>query len=105
MSRRVEFRGQSGKTYAFVSVEAEASLRPIGVTYVIAEQAAGVWRLPAGELYFTQAIQRLSGTLLAPGARKTSVEGRVTGDRIRFTLNSDVYTGHPQTRRALDSRI
>lgn len=45
MSRRIEFQGQSGKTYAFVPVEGETSFKPIGVTYVIAERDAGVWRL------------------------------------------------------------
>ena len=44
-SRRVEFRGRSGETYSFVPLESEGSLRPIGVTYVIAESAADGWRL------------------------------------------------------------
>lgn len=43
-SRRVEFRGRSGATYSFVPLESEGSLRPIGVTYVIAEPGDG-WRL------------------------------------------------------------
>jgi hypothetical protein len=41
----VEFRGQSGATYSFVRLEGEASLRPIGVTYVIADTTADGWRL------------------------------------------------------------
>lgn len=45
MSRRVEFRGQSGKTYAFFPVEGEATFRSIGVTYVVAEPGAAGWRL------------------------------------------------------------
>lgn len=45
MSRRVEFLGQSGTTYAFVPVDGEASFRPIGVTYVVAEPGADGWRL------------------------------------------------------------
>jgi hypothetical protein len=61
--------------------------------YLVPAKVAGVWRLPAGEVYFTQEIQRLSGTLLASGGRKIPVEGKVTGERIRFTLASDVYTG------------
>lgn len=43
--RRVEFQGQSGATYSFVRLEGEASLRPIGVTYVIADATADAWRL------------------------------------------------------------
>jgi hypothetical protein len=42
---RVEFRGQSGATYSFIGVDWEAPLRPIGVTYAIAEPNAGGWRL------------------------------------------------------------
>src|SRR2546423_12582492 len=61
--------------------------------YLVPAKVAGVWRLPVGELYFTQAIQRVSGTLVAPGGRRTPVEGRVTGEHIRFVLSSDVYTG------------
>jgi precorrin-6B methylase 2 len=88
-------------TYRIDGWEEEASAETGGecvswctaLLYLVPAKVGGVWRLPAGELYFTQQIQRLSGTLLAPGARKTSVEGKVTGDRIRFTLNSGVYTG------------
>jgi hypothetical protein len=61
--------------------------------YLVPAKVAGAWRLPAGELYLTQEIQRLSGTLVAPGGQRTPVEGRVTGERIRFVLSSDVYTG------------
>jgi precorrin-6B methylase 2 len=61
--------------------------------YLVPAKVAGVWRVPVGELYFTQAIQRVSGTLVAPGGRRTPVEGRVTGEHIRFVVSSDVYTG------------
>jgi len=61
--------------------------------YLVPAKVSGVWRLPAGEVYFTQEIQRLSGTLIASNGRKIPVEGKVTGERIRFTLDSDVYTG------------
>ena len=61
--------------------------------YLVPAKVDGAWRLPAGELFFTQQIQRLSGTLVAAGGRRAPIEGKVTGDRIRFTLDSDVYTG------------
>jgi hypothetical protein len=41
----VEFRGQSGAVYAFLPLETGAALRPIGVTYVVAESGAEGWRL------------------------------------------------------------
>jgi hypothetical protein len=45
LSRRVEFRGQSGAVYAFLPLAGEAALRPIGVTYVVAEAGVDGWRL------------------------------------------------------------
>lgn len=45
LSRRLEFRGQSGALYSFSRLDGEGSLRPIGVTYVIAEATVDGWRL------------------------------------------------------------
>jgi hypothetical protein len=45
LSRRVEFRGLSGASYSFIRLEDEASMRPIGVTYVIAVRDGQAWRL------------------------------------------------------------
>lgn len=45
MSERVELRGRSGKLYSFFRLDAQTAVRPIGVTYVIAERAPGGWRL------------------------------------------------------------
>jgi hypothetical protein len=45
LSRRVEFRGQSGEMYSFLRLNGEEALRAIGVTYVIAETADDGWRL------------------------------------------------------------
>lgn len=45
LSRRLEFRGQSGALYSFTRLDGEDALRPIGVTYVIAEATADAWRL------------------------------------------------------------
>ena len=61
--------------------------------YLVPAKVAGAWHLPAGDVYFTQEIQRLSGTLVAAGGQRTPVEGRVSGERIRFVLSSDVYSG------------
>src|SRR5687767_14084882 len=36
---RVEFRGRSGAVYAFMRLDGEQALRPIGVTYVVANRA------------------------------------------------------------------
>ena len=62
--------------------------------YLVPAKVAGVWRLPTGELELAQDVQRLSGAFMAPGGRKTSVTGRLSGDRIRFTVaGSGEYTG------------
>jgi hypothetical protein len=45
MSRRLEFRGVSGAAYSFQRLQREGDLRPIGVTYVIADESDGGWRL------------------------------------------------------------
>ena len=61
--------------------------------YIVPAQVAGTWRLPAGELHFTQHLQTLSGTLLLPGGRKLNADGRVRGDHVRFSVGLDVYEG------------
>jgi len=62
--------------------------------YLVPAKVAGLWRLPTGELELAQDVQRLSGAFMAPGGRKTSVTGRLSGDRIRFTVaGSGDYTG------------
>ena len=61
--------------------------------YVVPAQVAGTWRLPMGDVTFTQDYQLLKGTLQQKGGRKLSVDGKVRGDRIRFTAGLDVYVG------------
>jgi precorrin-6B methylase 2 len=64
------------------------------ILYLVPAKVAGVWRLPAGELYLTQDVQRISGTLIEPGGRKASVIGRLSGDRIRFVVaGAGEYSG------------
>src|SRR3954463_7023816 len=52
--------------------------------YLVPAKVAGAWRLPAGEIRFTQHLQSLSGTFVYPGGRYVTAEGQVKGDRIRF---------------------
>ena len=65
--------------------------------YIVPARVAGTWRLPAGELRLVQDFQALTGTL-AGGGRERPVLGRVTGDKIRFTVGLDVYSGRVQGR-------
>jgi hypothetical protein len=43
MGNRIDIAGASGRTYSFFQLDAEAFLKPIGVTYLIAERAAHGW--------------------------------------------------------------
>jgi precorrin-6B methylase 2 len=62
--------------------------------YLVPAKVAGTWRLPSGELELAQEAQRISGTLTAPGGRKATITGRLSGDHIRFTVaGSGEYTG------------
>ena len=45
MNQRVEFRGESGAVYSFIRLDEKAALRPIGVTYVVAETGGEGWRV------------------------------------------------------------
>ena len=61
--------------------------------YLVPAKVAGAWRLPVGEIRFTQEIQNLSGTLVYPGGRYESAQGQVKGDHVRFTAGLNAYTG------------
>jgi len=50
MSKRVDIAGASGQSYSFLPLDGQASLTPIGVTYVVAEKLGQKWRvLQVGE--------------------------------------------------------
>ena len=61
--------------------------------YIVPAQVAGTWRLPAGEIRFTQDFQALKGTLVSPDGQEVVASGTVIGEQIRFSVRLDVYTG------------
>ncbi len=62
--------------------------------YLVPAKVAGIWHLPSGELQLAQDVQRLSGMLTGPDGRRASITGRLSGDRIRFTVaGSGDYSG------------
>jgi precorrin-6B methylase 2 len=62
--------------------------------YLVPAKVSGTWHLPAGELELAQEVQRISGTLTGPDGRRASITGRLSGDRIRFTVaGSGDYSG------------
>jgi len=67
--------------------------------YIVPARLEGTWKLPAGELRLTQNVQQVTGTLVQPGGKQVSVDGTVSGDRVRFRTALDVYTGRVQGKR------
>jgi SAM-dependent methyltransferase len=61
--------------------------------YIVPAKVAGSWHLPAGEVRFEQDFQTLSGTLIASNGTLQKVDGSIKGERIRFTVGLDTYTG------------
>jgi precorrin-6B methylase 2 len=61
--------------------------------YLVPAKVAGAWRLPTGEVRFTQDFQTLSGTLIVPGGRYVAATGQVKGDQIRFNAGLNAYSG------------
>ena len=61
--------------------------------YLVPAKLAGSWKLPTGELRLAQQYPTLEGTLVTPDGREMKVQGRVTGDHVRFTGGLDLYTG------------
>jgi precorrin-6B methylase 2 len=61
--------------------------------WIVPAKVEGTWRLPQGEIAFTQTFQMLSGTLTTGDGARTFTGGRLRGDRISFTVNGAQYTG------------
>ena len=61
--------------------------------YFVPAKLAGAWRMPGGEVRFTQEMQNLSGTLVYPGGRYEAATGQVKGDHVRFSAGLNTYTG------------
>lgn len=60
--------------------------------WIVPAKARGVWTLPNGKLLLKQEYQMITGTLDS-GSILEPVEGRLSGDRIRFTAGDRTYTG------------
>lgn len=60
--------------------------------WIVPARVDGTWRTGGGELALKQRFQVISG-LLNEGGREAAVEGRLDGDRIRFTAGAARYSG------------
>ena len=61
--------------------------------HIVPARVAGVWQLPAGELTLTQLYQVVSGTLTSGGRTAPIENGRMSADRITFTVAGTEYVG------------
>jgi SAM-dependent methyltransferase len=61
--------------------------------YLVPAKISGIWHIPAGEVKFEQDFQTLSGTLIASNGSTLKVDGSIKGDRIRFSVGLDTYSG------------
>jgi hypothetical protein len=61
--------------------------------WIVPAKVEGTWKLPQGELTLTQSFQTFSGTLKS-GSRSIAVlDGKLSGDLIRFSVDDASYSG------------
>jgi SAM-dependent methyltransferase len=61
--------------------------------WIVPAKVEGTWKLPQGELTLTQNFQTFSGTLKS-GSRSIAVlDGKLSGDLIRFSVDDASYSG------------
>jgi precorrin-6B methylase 2 len=60
--------------------------------WIVPAKVEGTWQMPQGELMLKQEYQMVSGTLKT-GNNAAPLNGKVTGDQIRFTAGGTEYQG------------
>jgi precorrin-6B methylase 2 len=60
--------------------------------WIVPAKVDGTWQLPQGELILKQTFQMVSGTLKT-GNNVEPLNGKLTGDQIRFTAGGTEYQG------------
>jgi SAM-dependent methyltransferase len=61
--------------------------------WIVPAKVEGTWKLPQGELWFSQSFQMISGTLKSGSNIVAITNGRLNGDLISFTAGGAQYTG------------
>ena len=61
--------------------------------WIVPAKVEGTWKLPQGELELRQSFQMISGAFRAVADRLPVVDGRLSGDRISFSIGNARYTG------------
>ena len=61
--------------------------------WIVPAKVEGTWKLPQGELTITQTFQTFSGTLKTGSRNIAVLDGKLTGDQIRFSVGDAMYSG------------
>ena len=61
--------------------------------WIVPAKVEGTWKLPQGELTVTQTFQTFSGTLKSGSRHIGVLDGKLTGDQIRFSVGDAMYSG------------
>jgi len=61
--------------------------------WIVPSKVAGTWTLSQGQLTLKQTFQMVSGTLRNGDATTPITNGKLVGDRIRFSVGTAHYTG------------
>lgn len=72
-----------------VTVEGGCTAWCTALLWVVPAKVGGTWRLEQGELVLSQTFQMITGAL----GGTPIADGRLRGDRIRFTVGAAEYTG------------
>ncbi|HTY61450.1 MAG TPA: class I SAM-dependent methyltransferase [Acidobacteriota bacterium] len=60
--------------------------------WIVPAKVEGTWRLPDGELTFTQQFQIIKGRLEA-GGKSVPLVGKLRGEQVQFAIDDAEYTG------------
>jgi SAM-dependent methyltransferase len=61
--------------------------------WIVPEKVEGTWKLPQGELTLTQTFQTFSGTLKSGSKSISVLDGKLSGDLVRFSVGDTLYSG------------
>ncbi|RPI47505.1 MAG: methyltransferase domain-containing protein [Betaproteobacteria bacterium] len=67
--------------------------------WIVPAKVAGTWKTPQGTLQLQQEFQNVSGTLTVNGRALTLSDGKLDGERIRFSAGGTTYSGRVSGER------
>jgi hypothetical protein len=73
-------------------VEGECTSWCTAFLWIVPAKVQGKWKLPDGEISFTQEFQKITGTLTS-GGKSTAITGKLNGTQIEFKTEKAEYKG------------